>query len=313
MNFPSDTYSADQVQAMGELLRLLKLRQQQQQQQGYKHDDSQPQQQQQQVERPAGKDTGAVLSSFWDTARQLLLLPAGRVLLDLTADAAQSRLQAWAALTGLSAQQVLQRFLGGNSWYSDSVLELSPGRLEQNAAALQQQLLLTHADVQALLCRAPALLAYRTDSMEEKVVALTTAFQACCEDAGLTGRNSSSSSSWVPHGSIGREGLIALQQAVLHTPAVLLLSAGKVVQRLDALQHVCRQDEGLAQQLQDGLTSGGIGRWLTAGMLCGNGNSGNSSIRKCRPGNDIKRVVTACVLETSYRLPESQCAWWVKC
>jgi hypothetical protein len=109
--------------------------------------------------------------------------------------------------------------------------------------------------------------------MEKKVVALTTAFQACCEAAGLTRRNSSSSSSsssWVPHGSIGREGLISLQQAVLHTPAVLLLSAGKVVQRIQTLQHVCRQEKELAQQLQDGLTSGGIGRWLTAGMLCGN-------------------------------------------
>jgi hypothetical protein len=150
-------------------------------------------------------------------------------------------------------------------------MELCPRRLEQSVAALQQLLLLTHAAVQAVLCRGPALLAYRTDSMEKKVVALTTAFQACCEAAGLTRRNSSSSSSsWVPHGSIGREGLISLQQAVLHTPAMLLLSARKVVQRIQTLQHVCHQEKGLAQQLQDGLTIGGIGRWLTAGMLCGN-------------------------------------------
>jgi hypothetical protein len=140
--------------------------------------------------------------------------------------------------------------------------------MEQHAAALQQLLLLTHADLQALLCRAPVLLAYRTDSMTQKVVALATAFQACCEAAGLTGCSSSnSSSSWVPNASSGREGLVSLQQAVLHTPAVLLLSEGKVVRRLDALQRVCGQDEGLVQQLHDALTNGGIGRWLTAGML----------------------------------------------
>jgi hypothetical protein len=68
------------------------------------------------------------------------------------------------------------------------------------------------------------------------------------------------------HTSSAGTSVTALQRAVLGQPQVLLLSADKVVRRLQVLCQCCSSAE-LAGQVQKALQSGTIGRWLVAGGL----------------------------------------------
>lgn len=289
LNFPAQTYSSEQVRRMAQYMQAKEQQRQQQQQ----HVLQQEQQADPQQRHPGGKGQPAQSapsavgslgeretrsdsssSSTWGFVRQLVLSPAGRQFLIMSPAAVEGRLQTLSSLTGLSRHQLLQRFLGASSThYSAEVLRPSSDRLEASAVAVQQLLQLPHAGLQSLLQRAPSVLAYRTESMTDKVAQLLPAFQSCCEAAGYSNCDSWDSSTstscevWGQHSSTGREGVVSLQRAVLHTPEVLLLSAARVQQRLAVLEELCCQPgrEGLAGQLREALGTGGIGRWLTAG------------------------------------------------
>jgi hypothetical protein len=270
LNFPAALYSSQQVQAVGQHQQLLKCRQQQRRK--CKHTADAPRQQQRQ---PAAEGDAsaehALLPGAWGTAKQLLLSPAGRVLLDLSPASVETRLQALAELAGLSVQQVLQRYLDhSSSFFSDRVLQLAPARLEERAAALQALLQLPPADLQGLLRRAPLLLALKTDSVAAKVTALVPAFESCWEAAAAAAAAVPTAAGGVASplaGAASTKGMVCLQRAVLHTPALLLLSAAKVGHRLGVLARVCGSDSNGSErhQLADALDSGAIGRWLTAG------------------------------------------------
>jgi hypothetical protein len=290
LNFPAQTYNSEQVRRMAQYMQAKEQQRQQQQQ----HVLQQEQQADPQQRHPGGKGQPAQSapsavgslgeretrsnSSTWGLVRQLLLSPTGRQLLVMSPAAAEDRLQTLSSLTGFSKHQLLQRFLGNSSThYSANVLRSSPARLEASAVSLQQLLQLPHAGLQSLLQRAPSVLTYRTESMTQKLSELLPALQSCCEAAGycLVNSNldswdsitSTSCEVWGQHSSTGREGIVSLQRAVLHTPEVLLLSAARVQQRLAVLEGLCSQPgrEGLAEQLRQVLGTGGIGRWLTAG------------------------------------------------
>jgi len=290
MNFPAAIYTPEHIQAMMQ-------HQQARQRERTAHRAAQDTQKQQCLSQAAVRDEGLVLrqqyqrdqqqqgqpedaldvqqqelaeslqaaagpAELQELGRQLISSTAGRQLLGMSPQAALARLQALAAITGISTQQVLEKCLKGVTHYH-TVLKLSPARMESQAASLQQQLQLPPASMQALLQRAPELLQYGDDTMAAKVPQLAAAFQSCWDGISGAGSQQHPMDGWSELGSVG---LVCLQHAALRVPEILLLSTPKVAGRLQALQDVCRQHSDLQQQLREALTSGAIGRWLASGM-----------------------------------------------
>lgn len=242
---PSEAHTTSRLQLKGEQLSQTEQREQQQQPDEEEQDG-----------KPAGTATAQPTAGLQDLlVVQLLRCRAGRVLLGLSPDAAHARLETLASITGTSVQDLLQRLLRGASSHYNTVLQLSPARMQWNAASLQQQLQLPHASLQELLRKAPSLLQFVGSTMAQKTTALQAAFERCCDVAGVTGGG----------GGGGTGGLHCLQQAAMQTPEVLLLSSDKVAQRLQVLQDVCCTHEELRLQLRNALEHGAIGRWLIAG------------------------------------------------
>lgn len=291
-NFPPATYSSAQVQAMGQYRQLLAKPWPKQQELGQQLEQEASQQPQQgpsqhgaMGQQEAAGHSSAAPAGAWELVRQLLLSRGGRLLLDQSPQAARSRLQALADLTGQTVQQVLQKVLADHNHYQ-RVMLMSPGRLEQNAVALQQALQLSSTDLRVMLRRVPSLLAYRPDTLAGRVTDLQLAFQRCCDAAGCNACSTTSSSSsgssgsgpagsyaeptgatavWAQQHSVGCKGVICLQQAALHSPELLCLSTSRVVQRLQGFPHLCSLDQGLRQQLCTALLTGAVARWLTSG------------------------------------------------
>jgi hypothetical protein len=225
--------------------------------------------------------SNAAAPEAWELLRQLLLSRGGRLLLDQSPQAARSRLQALAELTGQTVRQVVQKVLQDDNHYQ-RVMIMSPERLEQNAVALQQALQLLPSDLRAMLRRVPALLGYRDETLAGKVADLQLAFQRCCDAAGCHACSTTSSSSsigpagsflgatgatavWAQRHSSGCKGVVCLQQAAMHSPELLCLATSRVMQRLQGLQHLCSLDQGLRQQLCTALQTGAVARWLSSG------------------------------------------------